>query len=169
MDFDSIITILFIIGFFVLPSILKQVQARKKNPTAPNRTKKNPSLFDRVGEQIRQFVQELEQKGQQPQPTEKTPDTLWDTLAEDKDLPSDRETTGEDANMDGSPPLVYQEKEVLEKDFPTEERLRPRRKDRSLRKPTRRLAGPYCFKSNALQNAIIWSEILSKPVALRDK
>jgi hypothetical protein len=169
MDFDSIITILFIIGFFILPSILKKVQAKKKKTEAPKRTKENPSLFDRIGEQIRQFVQELEQQGQQPQPTEKAPDTLWDALAEDKDLASDMETVGEDADMDVTPPLVCDEKNVPENGFPPEGIHRSRRKDGSLRKPIRRLAGPYCFKSNVLQNAVIWSEILSKPVALRDK
>ncbi|WP_300457929.1 hypothetical protein [Desulfobacula sp.] len=171
MDFDSIITILFIIGFFILPSILKQFQARKKKTAAPKTPKKNPSLLDRVGEQISQFIQGLEQQGQQSQPTEKTPDTLWDTLAEDNDGASDMDTTGEDADMDGTPPLVPPDKVAPEKGVLPEERprYRSRRESGSPGKPIRRLEGPYCFKSNPLQNAVIWLEILSKPVGLRDE
>jgi len=53
MDFDSIIMFLFIMAFFVLPSILKQIQARKKKTAKPKKTKKMPSIFGRIGDQFR--------------------------------------------------------------------------------------------------------------------
>jgi len=40
MDFDSIITFLFIIVFFILPGILKQIKAKKKKSITPEKAKK---------------------------------------------------------------------------------------------------------------------------------
>jgi hypothetical protein len=175
MDFDSIITVIFLIMFFILPSILKKVQARKKKTVAPKitpKTKKtNPSILGRIGDQIREFVQELERQARQQEKTAKKPDTPWDALEEDKDLYPGREMTGEDAAADtGEFPAPVSQKGITPKktEYPAE-RIRSRREEPCVRKPMRHLRDRYCFKSDPLQNAVIWSEILSKPLALRNK
>ncbi|MBU8850168.1 MAG: hypothetical protein KOO64_11540, partial [Desulfobacterales bacterium] len=54
---------------------------------------------------------------------------------------------------------------------PAEKRIRSRRsvQEPCIKEPLYPLREKYCLKSNPLQNAVIWSEILSKPLALRDK
>ncbi|WP_457552042.1 hypothetical protein, partial [Desulfobacula sp.] len=80
MDFDSIIVFLLIFAFFVLPSILKQVRVRKKKTGAPKKnTKKNPSIFDRIGDQIRKFLKDLEEQAQQQKKASTDQGTVWET------------------------------------------------------------------------------------------
>ncbi len=177
MDFDSIITVIFLIIFFLLPSILKQVQARKKKTVAPKTTPKKKktklSVFGRIGDQIREFVQELERQAQQQEKAAKKPDTLWDELEEDQELHPGLEMTGEDVDADmdtGEFPSPASQKEVPpEKTACPAEKIRYRREEPCAEKPMRHLRNRYCFKSDPLQNAVIWSEILSKPIALRDE
>ncbi|MBW2654048.1 MAG: hypothetical protein JRC91_03680 [Deltaproteobacteria bacterium] len=163
MDFDSIIMFLFIMAFFVLPSILKQIQARKKKTAKPKKTKKMPSIFGRIGERIQQFVQELENQAKQQKKEVREQEIIWETLAEDEDSSPVFESV-EDA-ADFSEP----EPERIKR--PVKKKIHSRRPEQEpcFNKPLYPLRGKYCFKSNPLQNAIIWSEILSKPLALREK
>ena len=163
MDFDSIIMFLFIMAFFVLPSILKQIQARKKKAAKPKETKKKPSIFGRIGEQIQQFIQELENQAKQQKKETRDQETIWETLAEEEDASPVFESAGEDAG--------FSEFEPKEVEPPAKKRIRSRRYEQEpcIKEPLYPLREKYCFKSNPLQNAIIWSEILSKPLALRDK
>lgn len=179
MDFDSIITVIFLIIFFILPSILKQVQNRKKKIVAPKTTPKTTpqkkktklSVFGRIGDQIREFIQELERQAQEQEKKAKKPDTPWDALEEDRELHPGREMTGEDVDADtGEFPSPVSQKDVPpgKTDYPAE-KIRCRREEPCAGKPTRHLPNRYCFKSDPLQNAVIWSEILSKPIALKDE
>ena len=61
MDFDSIITFLLLILFFVFPTILKQLK-KKTSASAPADKAKKLSLFEKLGEQIRQYAENLEQE-----------------------------------------------------------------------------------------------------------
>ncbi|RLC25893.1 MAG: hypothetical protein DRH93_00550 [Deltaproteobacteria bacterium] len=154
MDFDSIITFLFILAFFVLPSILKQIKARKKKAPQPQKVKKKPSILGRLSEQIRQFIRELEQQAQKQRQAGKDQGTVWETLSEDEDA-------------DFSEP----EPEVFEPPVTSKRQRRKPVQEISIAQPALQtsVSRTYGFKSNPLQNAIIWSEILSKPLALRDK
>ena len=163
MDFDSIVPFLFIIAFFVLPSIFKQVMARKKKTVTPKKTKKKLSIFDRIGEQIRQFVQDIEEQAKQQKKETTEPETIWETLEEDEELPPSYERVDEDADFSEPEPEVFKQ--------PVITRLQTRRHEPEpcIKEPLYPLREKYCFKSNPLQNAVIWSEILSKPLALREK
>ncbi len=154
MDFDSIITFLFILAFFVLPLILKQVKARKKKAPQPKKVKKKTSIFGKLGEQIRQFVRELEEQAQKQRQAGKDQHTVWEELSEDEDA-------------DFSEP----EPEVFEPPVTKRSQRRKPVQEPSIAEPVlpTQGSGTYQLKSNPLQNAIIWSEILSKPLALRDK
>jgi len=181
MDFDSIIPLLFIIVFFVLPSIFKQIMARKKKTGEPKTIKKNPSLFERIIEQIRQFVQELEKQAQQQKKETREPETVWETLAEDDAsqydmetvedgaLPPDFETMEGDADFSAPSTMVSSKKRGAKKVSLSGKRIHPGKEDPCIKGRGRRFSGPGRFKSSPLQNAIVWSEILSKPVALREE
>jgi len=160
MDFDSIVTFLFIIAFFVLPSIFKQVMARKKKTATPKKIKKKPSIFDRIGEKIRQFIRELEEQAKQQKKETTEQETIWETLAEDEESPPVFESVSEDAD--------FSEPEPEKVEHLVKKRIQPRRYEPEpcIKEP---VLLKYRFKANPLQNAIIWSEILSKPLALKDE
>ncbi|MCD4722302.1 MAG: hypothetical protein K8S13_20950 [Desulfobacula sp.] len=163
MDFDSIVTFLFIIAFFVLPSIIKQVLARKKKTATPKKTKKKLSIFGRIGERIQQFIQELEEQAKQQKKETSDQEIIWETLSEEEESPPVFESVVEDADFSEPEPEVFKP--------PVKKRIQSRRHEQEscIKEPLYPLREKYCFKSNPLQNAIIWSEILSKPLALRDK
>ncbi|MCF6249037.1 MAG: hypothetical protein L3J69_17015 [Desulfobacula sp.] len=165
MDFESAITVFLFLLFFILPSIIKQVRARKQKTTQTQKVKK-PSFFTKIGEQIQRFVQELEQQTQQQQQTAKAEENIGEALSEDAafyktdepDLDSVPPPATELFSQPARPPApsdkekrleVFQEKNAFQSmDEPGGETVR--------------------FRKNTLQNAIVWAEILSKPVALRD-
>ncbi len=192
MDFDSIVSILIIIAFFILPSILKQIKAgkskagkikvEKKSPEVSSVPKKKPSVFGKIGEQIRQFMLELEQQAQQQRQAQADKDqtsrdqagqdqsgkdqaNIWDLLTEDEELYEDASQLEElvsDLNLNFE---KVEQPEV--KKEPEKKALK--RKVQNIETPSISTvpAKSFAFKSNQLQNAIVWSEILSKPVALR--
>ncbi|SDU49496.1 hypothetical protein [Desulfobacula phenolica] len=191
MDFDSIITVIFLIIFFIMPSILKQLQARKKKKLAskiitPKGKKTKPSIIGRIGDQIREFVEELEKQAQQQEKAAEKPDTLWDVLEEEQTSHPGLEVTGEDVDKYVTPGKTdYPGTRIrCQKDVPPEktdrsaERIRyqreescngNRKEEPCSGKPMRHFRNRYCFKSDPLQNAVIWSEVLSKPIALKDE
>jgi len=172
MDFDSIITFLFIFIFFVLPGILKQLKAGKKK-------KIKPSIFDRIGETIQQFVRELEQQALKQKQADKKQDSQWDRFEEDEISSQDFETIDQEEYFSkfepGIPAAVFEETQVpahpttIKK--PEKDITRPGIKESlSVEEPVIQHPGSaqYVFKSNPLQNAVIWSEILGKPVGLKN-
>ncbi len=175
MDFDSIIPLLFVIAFFVLPSLLKQIMARKKKTGEPKAIQKNPSIFDRIGEKIQKFVKDLEEQARQQRQGTTQQDTGWEAFAEEEDPGSDFEILGEDADFSEPSMIAPPQKSVPEKTvWPAKKQLPAKRissgqKETRVKERKRNLSGSCQYKSNPLQNAIVWSEILSKPIALRDK
>ncbi|MCD4676651.1 MAG: hypothetical protein K8S18_11760 [Desulfobacula sp.] len=165
MDFDSIVTFLFIIAFFVLPSIFKQVMARKKKTVTPKKTKKKLSIFNRIGDQIRQFVRDLEEQAKQQKKETTEPETIWETLAEDEELPPSYERVDEDADF-SEPELEVFKPPVKTRIHTPKPVPEPSIEEQGLLYSG---SGNYRFKADPLQNAVIWSEILSKPLALREK
>jgi len=170
MDFDSFITFLFILAFFILPSILKQIQARKKKKTVSKIRKKKPSFFNRIGDQIQQFVRDLEAQAQQQKKASMDQETAWESLADDNARHSGVETMGEDADFKVAKRRVPEKKTELEVIEPQVRRQPPAigSSKAAIEGSAHLVSAHYRFKSNPLQNAVIWSEVLSKPVALRE-
>ena len=167
MDFDSIIPLLFVIAFFVLPSLLKQIMARKKKTGDPKIIKKNPSIFDRIGEKIQNFVKDLEEQAQQQRQGIKEKDQGWEEFAEHENTHSDFETIEEDADFKDPSTIVSQKKRAFEKAVPSEKIIPSRKKEIYSKEQKCQLSQGRRLKSDPLQNAVIWSEILSKPLALK--
>jgi len=179
MDFDSIITFLFIIVFFILPGILKQIKAKKKKSITPEKAKKKPSIFDHIGEKIQQFVRELEQQALKQKQADKKQDSDWDRFEEGEILSQDFETSDQEEDFSepesGIPESAFEEAQipaysaVVKK--PEKDMEKKDIKESLFGEGVARHhpgAAQYVFKSNPLQNAVIWSEILGKPVGLKN-
>ncbi|MBU2454856.1 MAG: hypothetical protein KJ668_16220, partial [Proteobacteria bacterium] len=125
---------------------------------SPKPKKKKPSIFDRVGEQIRQFVQDLEEQARQQKKETKGQESFWETLTED------------DADFSEPQAVAIPDRSGYESISQPIKKMPPQKKAPSIAQPlTPSLTRSYVLRSNPLQNAVVWSEILSKPVALRDK
>jgi len=178
MDFDSIISFLLIILFFVLPTILKRLNQKKK-PAAPagavktkNMKSGKVSLFEKIGAQIREYAKNLEQEAQQEKQSRETEENIWDRLADDKDF----ETTHEDTFEQDFEPEIYAAEPAAEPSGITEAPVVLKKRTQAVSKPEKSIrtadlsfpaVGPSRLSSGQLQQAVVWSEILSEPVALR--
>ena len=179
MDFDSIITFLFIIAFFILPGILKQIKAKKKKSITPKKAKKKPSIFDRISEKIQQFVKELEQQALKQKQADNKQDSEWDRFEEDEMSSQDFETIDQEADFSKPEPEMPVTL-IPEAQIPAySATIKEAEKDRTKQEIKESLSGKgemiqpqvtakYVFKSNPLQNAVIWSEILGKPIGLKN-
>lgn len=179
MDFDSIITFLFIIVFFILPGILKQIKAKKKKSVTPKKTQKPPSIFDRIGEKIQQFVRELEQQALKQKQADNKQGSDWDRFEEDEIVSQDFETVDHEEDF-GKPEFEIPAVAIEEAQIPASPAtVKKPEKDMEKKDIKESLFGKgaviqhpgtaqYVFKSNPLQNAVIWSEILGKPVGLKN-
>ena len=176
MDFDSIISFLLILLFFVAPTLLKRFNQKKKTDGSPRAGEiatekaKKLSLFDKLGDQLREYAQTLEQDAQKGKAS---PDNIWEHLADEEELPPSHEDPFEgefDTPNDLEPmaePSVLAAALVMPEKKEREPVPKPERKGSGCDSP-----GPGSFRSPKfsscqLQQAIVWSEILSKPVALR--
>jgi hypothetical protein len=179
MDFDSIIIFLFIIVFFILPGILKQFKAKKKKSVTPQKAKTAPSIFDRIGEKIQQFVRELEQQALKQKQAGNKQESQWDRFEEDEISSQDFETVDPEEDFGkpepGIPEAAFEEAQIpaYSAEVKKPEEVMAKRdikeplfgKGEMIQQPG---TAKYVFKSNPLKNAVIWSEILGKPVGLKD-
>ena len=181
MELDTLITYILLFLFFVLPSILKR-KGKPKKAKAPKK-KRKPSIFNKLGDVIQNFVQELEKQAQEAKKEQaKKEGSVWDQL-DDRDAPfetredvileeDDQEGVAEYLAADPTPrhydpehpfvapskaPVSRAEKFSGKTPPPVPEESRP------LETPGIRASIP----THALQQAVVWSEILGKPVALR--
>ena len=167
MDFDTLITYILLFLFFVLPSILKR-KGKKKN-TAPRKKKKKPSIFDRVGEKIQEFIRELERQAQEAKKEQEG--SVWDELDDrDEDMVPAYEAGGDDFRPhepdeffpEPESPGVSRPKRTAVPIKPAE-KPDPRDMDPCPAVPAVRAGLP----AHALQQAVVWSEVLGPPIALR--
>lgn len=149
MDLDTLITLAILLLFFVFPAVLKKL--------VPKNKESRPSFFGKIGDQIQKFVQELEQQGQQQTQTE--PQNVWDMFEEDSEplmdekLPLPRLTPEKRSLRTSETVMLSKKREV----------------PLTLTKGKTSSAINMSIKANPLQNAIVWSEILASPLALRNK
>ncbi len=165
MDFDSIISFLFILAFFILPSIFKWVKTKNAKSVKPN---KKPSIFDRVSEKIQQFVQELEQQARQQKQAGTNQESQWDRLADDQPSSQDFEISDQEDDYfrESETPAYHAETKEPEKEITKQNIQMPVIEKEHFIQRTG--SSNLIFRSTPLQNAIIWSEILGKPVGLRE-
>lgn len=169
MNFDSIISIFIIIVFFVLPVVLKRLQAKNKSAAKSGPVvKEKASLFERMGEQIQEFVKNLEQQAMAEKEAAGKKDGIWERLAEDEKTDS--------GNLDMEAP-VHEKTSMIKDQAPAHKKMGPpvqtgfkRKRDVPVEKPVLHCPETYALNSRReLRKALVWSEILSKPLALRER
>jgi hypothetical protein len=165
MDFDSIISLFFIFIFFILPVLLKKFQTKKRPGVKTAPAKKKASLFERMGEQIQDFVKDLEQQAMAGKEAAEKKDGIWERLAEDEKPDA--------GSLDMEAPV--HEKTSMIKDQGAPQKMESRvqkgfKKEREV--PVEKPGGTETYALNSrqkLRQAFVWSEILAKPLALREK
>ncbi len=188
MDFDTLIIYILLFVFFVLPSILKRKAKKKKTAGEPQK-KKNPSIFDKLGEGIQTFVRELEKQAMDAKKEQaQKEDSVWDQL-DDGDAPFE---TREDFDQEQDEEWDENEEEMIPEYRPSdptpgfydpehpfvtpsktpvprfEEKQHPAPPPVPEETPRETISGVRAnIPAHALQQAVVWSEILGKPVALR--
>jgi len=168
MDFDSIISLFFIFIFFILPVVLKRFQDKKRPAAKTIPINRKASLFERMGEQIQDFVKNLEQQAKAEKEAAGNKDDIWEKLAEDEKV---------DAGSLNIETPTHEKRTMIRDQDSAPQKMGNRaqtdyKKKRavSVEKP-----GPYCPENYALNSrrklkqAVVWSEILAKPLALRGK
>ncbi len=168
MDFDSVISIFLVFIFFVLPVILKKIQS-KKAVAGAGTVKKKASLFERMGEQVQQFVQDLEEQAKAEKGTTKKQDGIWERLAEGEKRDKDGPKTETPVNEKRS--IIEDWESASEKLIkPVQPGFNKKREGLAEKPGISCRPGRYALNSRQkLRQAMVWSEILSKPVALRGK
>lgn len=174
MDLDSIITLLFLFFFFVLPGLLKRLKPKKKAaaPVAA-KPKKGILAFGGLAQKIQQFIQQIEEQAKQQQQAQKAEESSWEEFMVDETDSQEQDRWDGDFDPKPSPEIKLPDPDVLQ-EAPASVSLHP---------VTSQISGPYTqgpavqagqswtagtFRSNPLQNAVIWSEILGKPVGLKN-
>ena len=152
--------------------------------TAP----KEISIFDKISRQIREFAQNLEKQAQEQarRQTDKNQESLWDSLVDAVDgenidavqkeqpiMPQAKKTEeNEDDSFAEFETIASSDNLETENPGQNAEKIQFLKQGFSIDKssvPSPVHKNSYQFRSSALQNAVVWSEILSSPLALRDK
>ena len=175
MELETLINLFLLFIFFVGSAIVRRIQERKKRlAAAPKPAKKKKSLIripflDKIREQLRQAAEELERQAKLAKQEQegKLDQTVWDDLAE-----------AEPDQADQAPWMVTQDyaPEQYDPEFDFEEKPKPEeapvmaavkeKEPLEVRVPETEPGRPAQVHTR-LQQAVIWSEILAKPVSLR--
>jgi DNA-directed RNA polymerase len=178
MDQETLINLVLVFFFLIITTLVRGLKARqqKKKLTKKKQTAKPAmfSFFHKIRDQIQESLQELEKQArqqrqqQQQQPeTESSDPTFWDELSEDemiqeeRQIPSAQETEKKRAatrNQTRDPiQKIAPERPVQGREIKT-----PHSSD-EVPPPT---LHPY-GRRPSLRQAVVWAEIIGKPVALR--
>jgi hypothetical protein len=160
---------LFLFFFFILPQLLKLLKLKKK----PAKGKK-PGLVGRISEQLQKIAREIEAQRIQSETTgmdtasNTASGDIWQALAEEEP-PVVKKAVAEEKPQPSHQPPPAPEEDMQIPEIPKPEKNSADRPICAARKRTaRKKKTAVCRYRNApLQNAVIWSEILGKPVSLR--
>ena len=174
MKIQTLITLGIII--YIYFSLKKAMSFGKKD----GGTAKSPGWKDKLQEMADQIKEEIEKANQQAQPTPPPPplprsesDFQWSE--EDNDL----ETITDETAYDDQPPLIIKQRPVPEAEnnapsvrLDEDGQMDQKRPSPELPCGMESVAKPSSsyrhVSRHTLKNAVIWSEILSKPLSLRD-
>jgi hypothetical protein len=158
MNFDSPFPLVMMFLFFVFPGLLKRVK-KKASRTKPAAG----GFFKKIREQIQARVQlpagAWAKKQVRP--------SLWEILTPDQDENQDTEpaSPGPDLGLDGTEPIV-REPEDLEPDILQSDAV-PTAAEPVPGELVNPALGSARLSSRQLCRAVVWAEILDKPLALR--
>lgn len=164
MEFNDIVTLILFLLFFILPSVVRGLGKKRKKPFAPKKKKRKLSLFGKVGEAVQEFIRELEKQAMEAKRQQAEKDgTFWDEMGEEE---------MEIAVPEAPPAPAPVEKKVTQpyvsSDSARKKTAAPPTVPTIARTEGADLPGLKGRQGRtALQNAVVWAEILGKPIALR--
>jgi len=181
MEFNDLVTLILLFVFFVLPAIFKRRSKKKRAVEKKTEVKKKkPGLFDRLGDAVNTFVRELEKQALEAKKKTRFREqgTVWEEMDDREQVLPEGPAAGPFVFPDGtaSEPV----RQTLPPEKPgahTSKTAFERQKERKVPTPevleTRAdrpaaARGRTNLPAHELQRAVVWSEILGKPVALRD-
>lgn len=190
MDLDTFINLVLLFLFFMGTILIKRVQKKKRKkaakpvpaPKKKGKTKIRIPFFSRIRDQLQEAVKEMQHQAEQARKQQEEKEkTLWDELAEEGSGPTRPATakpletatgTKEDHLFKETYKPEKWEPERAFEQVPQPKAISPARA--SGRVPGPKIGGaetvqpaPLPVSRPPLQQAVIWAEILGKPVSMK--
>ena len=166
MDFDAVIGLIVLVWL-----VWSFVRKKKKKKKAAAASAPKQGLLSQVTDRIRLFLKELEKKATEaPRTAEgaKGDASPWDLLAADK---GPRHWESDEAAAEDDAPLQRAHAGLKTQGGPASSEKAPSAPLPVVAKPVNAKSAPrpdyLNFAPDNLRNAVVWSEILSPPLALR--
>lgn len=172
MDLDALINIILLCIFLVISALARRQKAKKQakavKPVKP-RKKSRFAFIENIREQLRQYAEELERQARQ-QKREAEPD-FWTELAREESV--EQADSQADSDIEIAPrPIPVPDAQQPDTPCPATKSLKHRKRRMACERISR-FQDKECPRSPVadipLRQAVIWSEIIGKPVALRDE
>jgi hypothetical protein len=168
MDQETLINIVLVFLFLLITTLVRVFKSKtKKKPGIQKKQSRNPlfSFFQKIRDQIQESLQELEKQARQQQARQQTDNddeadpSFWDELAEE--------------GMTEQKPSVLMEQDTISSATVAKGSSRQQpdtiaasKKASQKQEVPAPVIHPY-GRRPSLRQAVIWSEIIGKPVALR--
>ena len=171
MDLDTIISLVILLAFFVLPQMMKMVMGRqKKNPPASEEKEKKPGVVEKIFLRVQEYIEEIEAAAKKEAPSGGEGTDFWEAIHDESARGEEYETDrADDTLTQMEAPLTEPGPVPPQRAAPPDLRPEIRKKKQSrCRQTTKRGYGLGGGRRTPLQNAVIWSEILGPPRAMKD-
>ena len=171
MEFEHIVVIIAVI-WYIISLLKKKKPVPKKTAKSGKDTKAKRGVMSHLGDKIKEAVKELERQAAQAQAKQKAKtgsgekSDEWDRfLAKDEELQWEDETDSEVEDWEEETVFDRPEKHARVSSAPDEDQ----KKSAPVTHIVSTSPSEASFAPETLRNAIIWSEILAPPLALRDE
>lgn len=176
MDQETLINIVLVFFFLIITSLVRGLKARQQKKKLKNKKQAaKPSVFpffqkirDQIQESLRELEKQARQQKQQSQPeTEPSDPGFWDELSEEEVNSGESETAV--SKIETVDADVYSREEVPARKQTSEPQVQNQEtKTRPAQEPVPPpTLHPY-GRRPSLRQAVVWAEIIGKPVALRE-
>ncbi len=174
MNFE-ILFLVFIVGVMIISRILKQL-ARTSGENGKKPASGWRKALDNFLEEIRREMEKGKQAPPAPEGAPRPRDYWWEDLMPEGEAPGRerREDPGEAADSEKAAAHTSQSRDGGEKDAPGDGFSRPWGREARPEPPVKQKPPAMAHEKRSpmsrrdLRNAVVWSEILGRPVALRD-
>ncbi len=178
MDQETLINLVLVFIFLIVTTLVKGLKARQQKKVLKKKKQAvKPSVFSffqKIRDQIQASLQEQERQARQqrlqkePEPEPSDP-TFWDELSEDEVIQEEREVPSAPETEKSRASTRNQTKDPIQKmapEFQVQDReIKTPPSSEEVPPPT---LHPY-GRRPSLRQAVVWAEIIGKPVALRKK
>lgn len=173
MNFE-ILFFVFIVGVMIISQVFKHL-ARTSGEKGEKPVSGWRKALDNILEEIRREMEKGKQATPAPEGAPRSRETWWEDLMPEGEAPGRevREDPGEAADSEKAAAPAHT-RDAWEKDAPDEGFSRPWGREARPESPVKQKPPAIAHEKRSpmsrrdLRNAVVWSEILGRPVALRD-